>query len=118
VLEARGVTRHVQFKSSSLVAKTARQTIHKDLASKPSGCVVWMHFDQKSLSLGPFRFFGGAPGAPLPAIDGFRVAKHAKGNAQGLKLERPKLRVVPRAHFATIASIPELYEALFGSNRG
>lgn len=40
VLEVGDVTRHVQFKSSSKSAKTSRQAVHLDLASKPSGCVI------------------------------------------------------------------------------
>lgn len=37
VLEANGVTRHVQLKSSASGASTASQTIHLGLADKPTG---------------------------------------------------------------------------------
>ncbi len=114
VLESNGSTRHVQFKSSARTAKTSRQNIHVGLSEKPSACVVWTHFDPATLELGPFLFFGGAPGKPMPSLSGLPVAKHAKGNAEGVKLERPNLRVLPRARFSVLDSIPSLYIALFG----
>ena len=114
VLEANGVTRHVQLKSSSHLAKTARQTIHVGLGSKPSGCVVWTRFDHATMTLGPFLFFGGAPGAALPSLDGCKVARHARGGADGVKKERPNLRTVPLSRFVRLDGIPALYAALFG----
>lgn len=116
VLEAHGVTRHVQLKASSTLATTAVQKIHVGLASKPSGCVLWTRFNPEDMRLGPFMLFGGAPGAPLPALTDFRVAKHTKGDANGVKKERPNLRIVPLARFQRVADIPALYAALFGAN--
>lgn len=114
VLEAHRITRHVQLKSSAIGSKTARQTIHLALCEKPSGCVVWVQFDRATLKLGPFWFLGGAPGKRLEDIGGLPVAKHAKGNAKGIKLERPNLRIVNRGKFTRVESIQELYRALFG----
>lgn len=117
VLEANGVTRHVQLKSSSQCASTAVQKVHLGLASKPSGCVIWTRFDRNTMALGPFMFFGSEPGAPLPSLAEFRIAKHTKGNAEGVKKERPNLRVVSSSKFRALADIPALYAALFGSGR-
>jgi hypothetical protein len=114
VLEANGVTRHVQLKSSSHVAKTPTQKVHLGLASKPSGCVVWTRFDRSTMELGPFLFFGAKPGLPLPSLDEYKVAMHTKGNKDGVKKERPNLRVVRMSQFREIADIPALYKALFG----
>ena len=114
VLEANGVTRHLQLKSSSHAAKTPTQKVHLGLASKPSGCVVWTRFDRSTMKLGPFLFFGAEPGQPLPPLDAFKMAKHTKGNKDGVKKERPNLRVVRMSHFYEIADIPALYVALFG----
>jgi hypothetical protein len=114
VLEANGITRHVQLKASSTIAKTGRQNVHLGLAEKPSGCVVWVRFHPESMELGPFLFFGSSPGNALPSLDGFKVATHTKGNAQGVKGQRLGLRVVPVSKFATVESLPALYEALFG----
>lgn len=115
VLEANGVTRHLQLKSSSHIAKTLVQKVHLGLASKPSGCVVWIRFDRSTMNLGPFHFFGAEPGLPLPPLENFKTAKHTKGDKDGLKKERPKLRVVRMSQFRKIADIPALYVALFGS---
>ncbi|MCM2250061.1 MAG: hypothetical protein NDI58_05790, partial [Geothrix sp.] len=115
VLESNGFTRHIQFKSSAHTAKTSRQNIHVDLSKKPSACVVWTLFDPSDLKLGPFLFFGDVPGGPLPSLDGLPVAKHTKGNAKGVKLERPSLRVLPRTSFIVFDSISDLYASLFGA---
>ena len=114
VLEANGVTRHLQLKSSSHAARTAAQKVHLGLASKPSGCVVWTRFDRCTMKLGPFLFFGAKPGVPLPPLDTYKVAKHTKGNKDGVKKERPNLRIVRMSQFREIADIPGLYAALFG----
>ncbi|SHM43536.1 hypothetical protein [Phytopseudomonas punonensis] len=117
VLEANGVVRHIQLKTSAISALTASQNIHLDLARKPSGCVIWIQFDPNSMALGPFLFFGGLPGEPLADLQAFKVAKHTKANVQGVKAERPNIRVVPRASFARIESIEALYAELFGSQQ-
>jgi hypothetical protein len=114
VMEANGVTRHVQLKSSSHDASTAVQVVHVGLARKPSGCVVWMRFDRNSMTLGPFLYFGAEPGHPLPLLDAFKIAKHTRGDKDGVKKERPNLRVVPLSRFREIADVPSLYVALFG----
>jgi hypothetical protein len=114
VFEAHGVIRHAQLKTSSLTAKTARQKIHLDLASKPSGCVIWTRFDSETLELGPFLFFGGAVGEPLPSLDHMPVAKHTKGDATGNKAERPNIRVLSKGRFEEFATISDLYHVLFG----
>jgi hypothetical protein len=115
VLESHGVTRHVQLKSSAIDGAAASQKVHIGLGRKPSGCVVWIRFDPQTLQLGQFLFFGGTPGQPLPPLDGFPVARHSKANAQGIKAERPDIRVVPRARFQRLDSIPALHRALFGA---
>lgn len=114
VLEANGVTRHVQLKSSHHLSATSRVSINIRLAEKPSGCIVWTYFDPATLSLGPFLWFGGEPGEPLPDLSGFATGKHAKGNAQGVKSERPNIRVVSRTNFVEVPSIEELSVRLFG----
>ena len=41
--------------------------------------------------------------------------QNTKGNAEGVKLERPSLRVLPQARFSVLDSIPDLHAALFGA---
>ncbi len=78
VLEANGVVRHVQLKSSHRDSSTADVKVSLSLAKKPSGCVIWLWFDPLTLQLGPFLWFGGAPGQPLPQIANLKVAKHTR----------------------------------------
>lgn len=114
VLEAWGIVRHVQLKASHAGSATARQSINIALAEKPSGCVVWIRFQEDTLELGPFLWFGGAPGQPLPSLASYPVATHAKANAQGVKSDRPRIRSVPRAAFTPLPTIVEVVEHLFG----
>ncbi|WP_175535022.1 hypothetical protein [Halomonas saccharevitans] len=67
------------------------------------------------LELGPFLVFGGSPGSPLPDLSAFKVARHTKGNAEGIKAERPAIRHVPKSHFTKYESSVQVYEALFGA---
>lgn len=114
ILEANGVVRHVQLKSSHIGASTSEVKVSLDLAKKPSGCVVWLWFDKTTLQLGPFLFFGNAPGQPLPSLAELKIAKHTKANAQGFKKERPNVRVIPKNLFEPLASIEDLVLRLFG----
>jgi hypothetical protein len=114
VLEAHGITRHVQLETSAHSSSTATQKVHVSLGEKPSGCVIWIKFDPTTLELGPFYFFGNKPGLPMPDINGLKVAKHTKANSQGLKLQRANFRVVPRARFDKIDRLDGLYQQLFG----
>ena len=113
VLEANGVTRHIQLKTSSINSTTATQTVHVGLQKKPSGCVIWVRFNPNTLALGPFHFFGGLPGKPMQPIENFAVAKHTKANAVGIKLDRPNLRILQKAKFKTVLTIEALYASLF-----
>lgn len=106
--------RHIQLKGSEKGATTATQTVHVALGGKPSGCVVWVYIDDDSLQLGPFLFFGGEPGRPLPCLSSFRVSRHTRGNAQGVKAERPNHRNVPQGKFEALDTIEELWSRLFG----
>lgn len=113
VLEAGGVMRHVQFKASYRGAKTARVGIHTDLSRKLGGCVIWIWFDPDTMELGPFLWFGGEPGEPLPPL-GDRVGKHTRGDSTGTKADRPNIRLVGKGQFSTFPSMDEVVQALFG----
>jgi hypothetical protein len=117
VLEANDVVRHVQLKASHSSAATHHVNVSLSLARRPSGCVVWSIFDEKTMALGPFLWFGGKPGKPLPKIADYDAARHAKANAEGVKAARPNLRSVPRGAFAKLHSVEELVLALFGPRK-
>lgn len=113
IMEENGIIRHIQLKASYLGAKRAKQTVHLELSSKPSGCVVWVYFDENTMALGPFLFFGGDAGEPLPGIEREKVAKHTKGDQFGHKAERENHRVINKGRFQKIDSIAGLWSALF-----
>ncbi len=115
IAEQNGFVRHIQLKASHTKAKTSRQRIHVRLGTKPSGCVVWVSFDEETLELGPFYFFGSKPGLPLPSLENARVARHTKGNRDGFKADRPNLRELNKGQFVCLDKIELLYEQLFGN---
>lgn len=113
IAENDGVVRHIQLKAAHHGSSTSEQKVHLALAGKPSGCVLWVYFDERTLELGPFLLFAGRAGEPLPSLSGFRVGKHTKANAEGRKTERPFIRVIPKGRFRRIDTIDALFSALF-----
>ncbi len=113
VLELNNVIRHIQLKASKLGGKTSRQNINTRLATKPSGCVIWIVFDEDTLELCSFYFYGSEAGKPLNDLGNVRVAKHTKGNAEGIKAERPNIRSLNKGQFDRYESIDALYNVLF-----
>ncbi|MBS0263752.1 MAG: hypothetical protein JSS02_17555 [Planctomycetes bacterium] len=117
VLECNGVTRHAQLKTSKAEAKAARQNVNQALAANPNICVVWIFRDEnpETFRMQPqYLFFGGNAKKPLPRLDKFKLAKHTKGDARGIKHERREIRVVPKSKFKSVGSTRELVEILFG----
>jgi hypothetical protein len=115
IAEANGHIRHVQLKTTYVGSSNTSQKVQLSLGAKPSGCVVLINFDQDTLGLGPFLYFGGGPGEPLPSLAPYKVAKHTKANALGVKAERPNIRTVPISAFKRISAIEQLYVQLFGA---
>jgi len=68
---------------------------------------------EKTLELGPFLFFGSSASSPLPNMESFKVAKHTKANAEGVKAERPQIREIPKAKFERFSTVREIYDLLF-----
>lgn len=114
LMEANGIVRHIQLKASHGFSSTARVSVNLRLLEKPSGCVVWVIFDPATLALGPFLWFGGSPGERFPDVRDLKVARHTKGNAQGVKHERPNMRVIPKGRFEIVKTVPDLLLRLFG----
>ena len=79
------------------------------LAEKPSGCVVWIYFNEDTLYLGPFYYFR----IDAETLGRRKIAKHTKGNKDGIKAERQNLRVVPKGSFTKFESINDIYARLF-----
>jgi hypothetical protein len=85
IIERGSVIRHIQLKNSRIGAKAAMQKVHILVGAKPAGCVVCIFVDEITMDLGPFMFFGAGPNLGLPDIQSLKVAKHTKGNAEGVK---------------------------------
>lgn len=115
VVGCSGVLRHIQLKSSYAGAKTSEVRINVNLAQKPSGCIIWISFDPQRMDLGPFRWFGAAPGAPIPDM-GDRTGRHTKGNQSGHKAERPNIRRLRKGLFTELASMDAVAQTLFGAS--
>ncbi|WP_435018575.1 hypothetical protein TA3x_000554 [Tundrisphaera sp. TA3] len=116
VFECNGVMRHVQLKTSKPEAQSKGQNVNLALSGKPGGCVVWVVRDEdratRRIRLS-YLFFGGEAGHPLPPIVDLKVAKHAKAT-KGVKLERPRIRVIPKGRFRRVSTTRELVGLLFG----
>ena len=110
IVESAGLVRHIQLKTTMIGGRAASQKVHTKLAEKPSGCVVWIYFDQDTLQLGPFLYFA----ASATSLDGRKVAKHTKPSKGGAKAERKSVRVVPKSSFMKFVTIEDLYTKLFG----
>jgi hypothetical protein len=112
-LEFRGVTRHMQLKSSFTGARRSEVTANVKLLDRPSACILWIFFDPDTLSLGPFLWFGGAAGKRMPAL-GEKIARHTKPNAMLAKADRPGHRVIAKNRFAKLETIDEVIQKLVG----
>ncbi len=67
------IVRHIQFKTG-VRSKPQSVSISRSLANKPSGCVIWISVTL-DLQLGPFWWFGAAPGEPLPDLSSYASPK-------------------------------------------
>jgi hypothetical protein len=117
VLECDRKLRHVQFKGSRDDAKASFQKVNLALSKKPSGCIVWMrsrvNASTRRLEM-RYLFFGNGPGEPLPNVENFPLATHAKGDSTGKKNQRPEIRKVKASLFREVSSTRELIKTLFG----
>ena len=112
-LEFKGLTRHVQLKSSFTGARRSDVTASIKLLDRPSACILWIFFDPNTLLLGPFLWFGGAAGDKIPPL-GEKIAKHTKPNAMLEKAGRPAHRVIPKSRFAKLETIDAVIQKLIG----
>jgi hypothetical protein len=69
---------------------------------------------QGNLELGPFMWFGGSPGAPLPAIASYPNAKRTTHNAEGVRPLRINHHVLPPGAFTKLKTLDEVVVRLFG----
>lgn len=117
VFECDEVLRYVQLNTSKHDGKRQSVNVNTALAKKSGGCIVWLLREEdpatRRIRL-DYLFFGGSAGERLPALDGFKVGKHSKGDSTGKKNERPSIRLVPKSRFTRVKGVQELIELLFG----
>lgn len=110
---ARGpIVRHIQFKTGT-AKKPSKVSLARVLAEKPSGCAIWMRLND-DLAMGPYFWFGGAPGQPLPAISSYPNARRPTRNKEGVRPIRTNHHEVPGSAFMQRDSLLEVLEDLFG----
>lgn len=115
VFELGSVVRHVQLKAAQKGSSVSAVSVNQRLADKLGGCVIIIEFDPGTLALGPYYWFGGAPGERLPDLEGFPLAKHARANAQGVKRERPSIRRIRKTQFERLDTLDLVMGHLFGA---
>jgi hypothetical protein len=109
---ARGsIVRHIQFKTGT--KKPTKVSVARSLGDKPGGCVIFIMITS-ALQMGPFYWFGGAPGKPLPDMTGFRNPRRATHNKAGERPLRQNHREVAAAKFQVVSSLKGVIEMLFG----
>src|SRR5712664_4054357 len=106
VLEANGVIRHVQLKSSFRGSKVREVDVSTKLLRKPGGCILWLEFDRETLAIERFYWFGGKAGNGLPDL-GERISRHSKADSNGKKNPRLAHRVLAKGDFDLLVDIPE-----------
>lgn len=115
VVSRKSVVRYIQIKSSIFGGATQSQNVHTNLLTKPDGCIVWV-VTKSDLTLHSYIVAIPIVGQAL-GTNGLIVAKHTKGNAQGVKLARPNIRVIPKSKFTACPSMPALFDLLFPSSQ-
>jgi hypothetical protein len=96
--------RHAQLKTLT----TGKVSVGRALAEKPSGCVIWISLNKDTLELGPFFWFGGSPGQPLPDISLNPNPKRTTHNSQGVKPSRRNHHSLPRSAFTQLKTLNEV----------
>lgn len=110
---ARGkIVRHIQFKTGTS-KRPSEVSVARALADKPSGYVIWIRVTEH-LDMGPFFWFGGPPGEPLPSIDDCQIPLRATHNKKGERPPRRNHRLVPGVRFEELGSVEDLLAKLFG----
>lgn len=108
-----GNLRFIQLKMKKTKGKTSRFKINSALEEKPGGCIVIIQYNETNLDLGPFLWYGGdEPNQKMPALP-LRMARHTKGNKDGVKTERPNIRVLTKRNFLEVSTLAQLVDRLF-----
>ena len=108
------IVRHIQFKAMINGGHRRQVGINLKLASKPSGCVIWMIVDEH-LDIVSYLWLGGLPGDRLNEISAYPEGRATRANAKGEKASRPGERRVPRSRFTPLTDLDAVLVQLFGA---
>jgi hypothetical protein len=109
---ARGqLVRHIQFKTGT--SKPRNVSVALALGEKPSGCVIFIQITP-ALETGPFYWFGGAPGQPLPSITDYPKPARTTPNRAGEYPERQNHRDLPASALERLETLESVLTKLFG----
>ena len=106
------IVRHIQFKTG-IRRKPSAVSVSRSLATKPSGCVIWIAITLE-LELGPYWWFGGDPGLPLPDLAEFKSPKRIGRRETGERPLRANHSKVPASRFQRLNGLDDVLERLFG----
>jgi hypothetical protein len=104
------IVRHIQLKTQA----AGKVSVGRALAEKPSGCVVWIGLKKDTLELGPFMWFGGSPGDPLPPISNFPNPRRPTHDSKGARPLRKHHHQLPPNAFTRLKTLDEVLIRLFG----
>jgi len=106
------VTRHVQMKTLNKRMAPNGYNIADSVFQIPGGCVIWLRYDQESMTPVNYHFFGKQGNGILGNQDDFEVGRRKKGSTW---VDRPGYRWVKTSHAThKDRSISELCAILFG----
>lgn len=112
VLIFRGYSRHIQLKSKAIDSTTRNLAVNEKLAQVSAGCIVFIEYDEHTLSIAGYRFFGfSSAGVSLTT---FPQARHTRANTAGVKAFRRNTRTVPITAFHPRKCLADTAQLLFG----
>lgn len=114
VLTRGRIVRHIQLKTQA----AGRVSVGRALAEKPSGCVVRIRINPKTLDMGPYFWFGGLPGEPLPDVSLLPNPKRTTPKLNQQKPPRVNHHELPQDVFTRLMTVEEVAERLFGELPG
>lgn len=115
VMVRRRIVRHIQFKTGT-ADKPDKVSVSRALTDKPSGCVIWIHVTD-DLQMGPYFWYGGRPGEPLPSMDALVSPRRATHNKAGVRPVRQNHRLVPGEKFEKVETLEDVLARLLGEFR-
>jgi hypothetical protein len=80
--------------------------------------VIWISLNKNTLELGPFMWFGGSPGEPLPDISIYPNPRRTTRNSEGVRPPRNNHHELPPRAFTKLKTLDEVVVRLFGEFSG